>query len=41
MATFTDFWKFIQGKLMGGKEYRVTSADLEEYVDIVIIFQLE
>lgn len=34
MATFTDFWKFIQGKLMGGKEYRVTSADLEEYVDM-------
>lgn len=30
---FKDFWKFIQGKLMGGKTYEVTSDDITEYID--------
>lgn len=33
MSTFTDFWKFIQGKLMGGKTYNVTSKDITEFID--------
>lgn len=31
MALFTDFWKYIQGKLMGGKTYEVSSEDIEEF----------
>lgn len=33
MSTIADFWKFIQGKLMGGKTYEVTSGDITEYID--------
>lgn len=33
MSTITGFWKFIQGKLMGGKTYEVTSNDISEYID--------
>lgn len=33
MSVITDFWKFIQGKLMGGKTYEVTSKDITEYID--------
>lgn len=32
MAMFDSFWRFIQGKLLGGKTYEVSSADLEEFV---------
>ena len=32
MPSFSDFWKFIQGKMLGGKTYQVTSSDLDEYV---------
>lgn len=32
MPSFSDFWKFIQGKMLGGKTYQVTSGDLDEYV---------
>lgn len=28
-----DFWKFIQGKLRGGKSIEVTSDDITEYID--------
>lgn len=31
--SITDFWKFIQGKLMGGKTYKVTSDDITEFID--------
>lgn len=33
MSTITDFWKFIQGKLRGGKTIEVTSDDIMEYID--------
>lgn len=33
MSTITDFWKFIQGKLMGRKSIEVTSDDITEYID--------
>lgn len=33
MSRITEFWKFIQGKLMGGKTYEVTSKDIAEYID--------
>lgn len=33
MSTITDFWKFIQGKLRGGKSIEVTSDDITEYID--------
>lgn len=33
MAIITDFWKFIQGKLMGGKTYEVSSKDIAEFID--------
>lgn len=33
MSTITDFWKFIQGKLMGGRTYEVTSNDISEFID--------
>lgn len=33
MKSFTDFWKFIQGKLMGGKTYEVSSKDITEFID--------
>ena len=30
---FADFWRFIQGKMMGGKTYKVRSEDLSEYLE--------
>lgn len=33
MSTISDFWKFIQGKLRGGKTIEVTSDDITEYID--------
>lgn len=33
MSTISDFWKFIQGKLRGGKSIEVTSDDITEYID--------
>lgn len=33
MSVITDFWKFIHGKLMGGREYAVTSEDITEFID--------
>lgn len=33
MSTITDFWKFIQGKLRGGKSIEVTSKDTTEFID--------
>lgn len=33
MSMITDFWKFIQGKLMGGKTYEVKSEDITEFID--------
>ena len=33
MSVITDFWKFIQGKLMGGRTYAVTSDDITEFID--------
>ena len=33
MSTITDFWKFIQGKLRGGKSIEVTSKDITEFID--------
>jgi len=32
MSVITDFWKAIQGKLLGGKTYEVSSADLEDFI---------
>lgn len=29
---FADFWKFIQGKMLGGQTYQVTSEDVDEYL---------
>lgn len=31
MSVITDFWKFIKGKTMGGKTYKVSSKDIEEF----------
>ena len=28
-----DFWKFIQGKLRGGKTLEVTADDITEYIN--------
>ncbi|MDY2752690.1 MAG: phage portal protein [Blautia obeum] len=33
MSTITDFWKFMQGKLRGGKSIEVTSKDITEFID--------
>lgn len=33
MSTISDFWKFIQGKLRGGKSIEVASDDTTEYID--------
>lgn len=33
MPSFKGFWKWIQGKLLGGKTYEVSSEDLEKYID--------
>lgn len=33
MPMISDFWKFIKGKLMGGKTYEVSSKDVEEYAE--------
>lgn len=33
MTMIGDFWKFIQGKLRGGKSIEVTSDDITEYID--------
>ena len=30
MSTITDFWKFIQGKLMGGKTIEVTAYAIQK-----------
>lgn len=30
---FADFWRFIQGKMMGGKTYNIRSEDLTEYLE--------
>ena len=32
MPSFSDFFRFIQGKMLGGKTYQVTSSDVDEYV---------
>lgn len=31
MSVITDFWKFIKGKTMGGKTYKVSAKDVEEF----------
>lgn len=31
MSIITEFWKFIKGKTMGEKTYKVSSEDIEEY----------
>lgn len=33
MSVFTDFWKFIRGKTFGGKEYTVSTQDIEAYIN--------
>ena len=33
MSIITDFWKFMQGKLRGGKSIEVTSKDITEFID--------
>ena len=33
MSRWTDFWKFIQGKMLGGSTYEVTSGDISEFID--------
>lgn len=33
MSRWTDFWKFIQGKMLGGRTYEVTSGDISEFID--------
>lgn len=33
MSIFSNFWKFIQGKLLGGKTYQVSSKDIEDFAD--------
>ncbi len=32
MSVITDFWKFIKGKTLGGKTYKVSSKDIEEFI---------
>lgn len=32
MSVITDFWKFIKGKTMGGKTYKVSSEDIENFI---------
>ena len=32
MSVITDFWKFIRGKTLGGKTYKVSSKDIEEFI---------
>lgn len=32
MSVITDFWKFIRGKTMGGKTYKVSSEDIENFI---------
>lgn len=33
MSVLTDFWKFIQGKTLGGKTVEVSEKDVLEYID--------
>lgn len=33
MSVITDFWKFIRGKTMGGKTYKISSKDIEEFAN--------
>lgn len=33
MSVIKDFWKFIQGKLMGGSTYQVSADDISEFID--------
>ena len=33
MSRWTDFWKFIQGKILGGGTYEITSQDITEFID--------
>lgn len=33
MSVIKDFWKFIQGKLMGGNTYQVSADDISEFID--------
>lgn len=33
MSRWTDFWKFIQGKLLGGDTYEISSQDITEFID--------
>ncbi len=34
MSRWTDFWKFIQGKIMGGNTYEISGSDLAEFIDV-------
>ncbi|EOS79605.1 HK97 family phage portal protein [Dorea sp. 5-2] len=33
MSVITDFWKFIRGKTMGGKTYKISLKDIEEFAN--------
>lgn len=33
MSLFNDFWKYIQGKLLGGKTYEVSAEDIANFAD--------
>lgn len=33
MSIITDFWRFIKGKTLGGKEYRVSAEEIEAYIN--------
>ena len=33
MSLWSNFWTFIQGKLLGGSSYSITSSDIEEFLD--------
>lgn len=33
MSVIKDFWKFIQGKLMGGNTYQIDVKDISEFID--------
>ena len=33
MGLFNDFWKYIQGKLLGGNTYQVSAQDIEEFAN--------
>lgn len=33
MSRWTDFWRFIQGKMLGGSTYEVNSSDISEFID--------